>query len=157
MIVLLISVSVILLIISIFLGKELLKKFKFHDSFTSSNGYIQNIKYYWIGTTDKPRMRNIILKGNKPFKVLIGFKLEIALLKFEGTDWFGLSTAKRAQDGNYYSVISTWMGRNDSEFHLLTNSNFKNNIIKIVQVKKINLKPDVACLPHWYQKIGFYS
>lgn len=153
---LLVVLSIILFAIAAFLGKELLKKFKFHDQFTSSEGYLQKVTHYWPGDS-KPMMRNIILRASEPFKILIGFKLTIPLLNFEGTDWFGFTEAQPYTDGGYYSVISTYMGKGPAEFRLLVNSASKNDVSIILQSQEQTFKPHLVCSPHWYQRIGFYG
>jgi len=132
-----------------FLGKELLKKFKIHEKFMKREGYVQKIKYYWHGGKE-PKMRSIVIEGEKYFSVLIGFKLVISLIGFEGTDWFGSIEARKVSDKNYRAVISTYM-KDPTEFRFLLNSANPQNNIRIYQQEK-DLGPDIICLPHWFQR-----
>ena len=149
LIIILIFSLVVMTISSVFLGKELLKKFKIHERFMKREGYVQKIKYYWHGGKE-PKMRSIVIEGEKYFSVLIGFKLVISLIGFEGTDFFGSIEAREVSDKNYRVVISTYM-KYPTEFRFLLNSANPQKIIRIYQQEK-DLEPDITCLPHWFQR-----
>jgi len=132
-----------------FLGKELLKKFKIHERFMKRQGYIQKINYYWHGGKE-PKMRSIVIEARRCFSVLIGFKLVISLIGFEGIDWFGSIEARKVSDKTYRAVISTYM-KDPTKFHFLLNSASPQKIIRIYQQER-NLEPDITCLPHFFQR-----
>ena len=151
-IILLGAISVTLLLTAVFFGKELLKKFRFHDQFTDSDGYIQKIIDYWPG--GKPfKMQKVALQSNKPFKALIGFKLEIPLIKFKGTDWYGFADA-RLVNGKWLAVFSTYLGKHPIENRFFVNKPDPNEIVQVVPQSEVeDLEPDTVCKPHWYQRL----
>jgi len=149
--------AVIFFFIALFLGKEMLRKFRRHDQFVASEGFLKKLVFYWKGNKEKG-MRNICLEANSPFKVLVGFKLVIPFLNFEGTDWYegGESIIK---SGRHYAIISTFMWKKPKEFRFLINSPDPNIKISIVlsQSATAKLEPNIVSSPHLYQKLGFYS
>lgn len=148
--------TIVFFSIAIFLGGELLRKFRFHTLFSDSKGYIQQLVYIWPGGR-KPEMRNIVLEGGQPFKVLVGFKLIIPLIPFMGTDWFGFLEARERMTGGYYAVISTFMWKKPVEFRLLVNSQVKDEVKISSSKEDQSLTPHLTCPPHIFQRLGFYA
>ncbi len=143
----------IFLLVSIFLGKEFLKKFKFMQKFVQNSNQLIEWKYQGSNNGEKG-MRNIVLRGNKPFSVLVGFKLGIPLLKYSGFDYYGYV---RSNDNNI-AIFSTYMGQNPSIFQLLISTNLKDNPITVSSTDDDQqLSPQVLFKPHWFQKMGFYG
>lgn len=152
LIIALIIFFLIFLLLSIFLGKELLKKFKFMQKFVHNSNQLIEWKYPGneIGKTG---MRNIVLSGNKPFSVLVGFKLGIPLLKYSGFDYYGF-----VKSDNNIAVFSTYLGQNPSVFQLLISTNLNENPITVSSTDDDQkLTPQATYKPHWFQRIGFYG
>ena len=138
----------------IFLAKELIKKFRFMTEFIQEGeGYVQKITYKWDGSSSTG-MKEIELKSDLPFEVLIGFNLIVPLFPTM-FDHFGFVQAKEKGDNiGYHAIISTYMGKKPVEFILFVKSRDKT---KIEVIKTFHCKPDVVCKPHLYQRLGFYS
>lgn len=144
-------------LISVFLGKELLKKFTFLQRFEEGAGYTNTLVYMWPG--NKPgKMRNIVLRGNAAFKVLVSFRLEIPILAYTGTDWYGITEAEKDQNGHYFAVISSYMARKPVEFRLIIKSKIENDVYLDDNPELWdNLTSHTVYPPHFYQKLGFYA
>lgn len=151
---LLLVTTVLSLSIAIFLGKEMLRKFRFHSLFMTPPGDIQELRHTWPGGSKK--MRNIILEADQPFNVLIGFELIVPLLNYEGTDWFGVVKARKKISGGYHAIISTFTGRRPVIFCLLINSEVKQPVKLLPLETKQFWKPHLVCPPHLYQRLGFF-
>ena len=150
-------ITVILFATAVFLSKELLKKFKFHDQFTESEGYLQKISHFWPGGQPKA-MRKIALQSNQPFKVLIGFKLIIPLINFEGTDWYGFIKAEQSPDGKWLAVFSAYLGKTPIETRMLVNKPDPGEDVQIMSGEATrNLQPQAIYPPHLYQRLGPYA
>ena len=159
---LLLVTTIVFLSLAVFLGKEILKKFRLFDQFMteqsiSSSGYIKKVYFDWTGEKKKG-MRNIALEADCPFKVLVGFRLKIPLLHFEGTDWFGVGSSKRDR-GTDYVIISTFLWKKPVEFCFYIKSLNPEVHVKVVppQFATAKLKADIVCPPHIYQRLGFYA
>lgn len=153
---LLLATTIIFFALALFLGREMLRKFRQHILFTSSPGYISKWIYSWPGGA-KPKMRNMVLKGKKPFKVLVGFELVIPLLRFRGIDWYGFVEAEKQTNGDYLTVISTFMWKKPVEFPLLVNAEQKDDVELLPVADGQSLAPHLICPPHLYQRLGFYA
>ena len=153
---LLLATTIIFLSLALFLGKEILKKFRFLDRFMDQPGYIQKISFFWPGSKEKG-MQNITLETDCPFKILVGFDLKIPLI-FKGTDWFGIGSSRRER-GTDQAVISTFLWKKPVEFRFLINSMNPEIHIRIVppNFTTAHLEPNVTCPPHLYQRLGFYA
>ncbi len=154
---LLAATTIVFLSFAVFLGREMLKKFRLFDKFSDQEGYVQKTSFYWHGDKKKG-MKNIVLEADSPFKVLIGFKLEIPILRFTGTDWFEVCSSRRDRGADCV-VISTFLWKKPVEFPFLINSLNPNIHVNIIppQFATANLEPDVICPPHLYQRLGFYA
>ena len=154
---LLLAATVAFFFLAIFLGKEMLEKFRLLDRFTNKEGYIKKVVFHWPGSTEKD-MKNIALEADCPFQILIGFKLEIPLLRFAGTDWFGICSSRRDR-GTDQAVISTFLWKRPVEFSFLVNSLNPEIHVRIVppNFTTAHLEPDVTCPPHLYQRLSFYA
>ena len=115
LVIILTILATVFFLIGCFLGRELLKKFKSIEQFKEGDGYFQNLTYSYPGN-QKGTMRNIVLRGSKPFKVLVGFDLIIPILKYHGTDWYGDTEAVLTTSGEYLAVISTWMAKKPVDY-----------------------------------------
>lgn len=168
---------------TIFLGKEILKKF-----FIRNDGYVARIQRlviwnYLGGKTVKPRMRKVVLKSQtgNPFIALIGFRLNIegplwhwlkplagelgkeAGNRFSGFDYY--ARVKSGDDG--IAVFETWLGHNAVEFIFEVSTDQQthdneslNEAALQVAVTVDDNDPHVAvikCQPHWWQRLGFYA
>ena len=102
-----------------------------------------------------PGMRNIVLSGNAPFRVLIGFKLRIPIIGYTGFDYYG----EAESDENGAVVISTFIGKGPCVFQFFVNTDLSQNPIKAeAGCAEQSMTPDVVYPPHWYQKyLGFYA
>jgi len=149
--------TIVFLSPAIFLGKEMLKKFRLLDRFTDKEGYIRKVVFHWPGSKRKG-MQNIVLEADCPFQVLVGFKLEIPLLHFAGTDWFGVCSSRRDR-GTDYAVISTFLWKKPVEFRFLINSLNPEIHVRTVppNFTTAHLEPTAVCPPHFYQRLGRYA
>ncbi len=68
-----------------FLGKEMLKKFYFWHKFIQDSS--QSLEWQYAGDR-KPGMYTVVLRGDRPFRALVGFDLETIFYK-KGYDIFG--------------------------------------------------------------------
>lgn len=142
--------------VAIFLGTEFLKKFRFMEGFVANSQQMTFLLYKGTKAEQnkKPGMRNIVLRGSKPFCALVGFQLEIPLLKYSGFDYYGFVQS----DEHGVAVISTYMGKGPCLFLFLVNMDLSYNTIEATSHDlDQNLKPNVTYPPHWYQRIGFYG
>lgn len=147
--------TILLLILSWFLGTEMLKKFGFMGRFVRKADQIV-ISWYYAGkkTGRKPGMYNIVLRGKQSFSTLIGFKLEIPFSKGEKFDCYGEVTS----DEHGVAVISTYLGNGAVEFQFVVSGELRHNSIEVTSTDADQrLEPHVKYPPHWYQRIGFYS
>lgn len=150
----LIALCILVLIfaaIAAFLGSELLKKFNFMRHFTERSPMM--VCWYYSGNR-KPGMYNIVLRAEKPFKVLVGFILEIPILAYKGYDYYGFVESDLG--GN--AVIRTYLGKGECDFRFLIGHN-GNTILPTVSSTEADqeLVPNGDYPPHWFQRIGFYS
>lgn len=140
-------------LIANFLGLEFLKKFNFMRMFIKTSN--QMVEWYHPGDkARKPGMYNIVLRGQRPFSVLIGFNLKIAFLHHSGFDYYGFAQA----DEKNVIVISTYLGKKSCKFQFLMNTNLTHNLVTVTSSNEDQgLKPIISFPPHWYQRLGFYG
>jgi hypothetical protein len=140
-------VIIIFIITSIFLAKELLKKFRFMKSFFQSCPYTTSRHY---DGKRNPGMYTIVLKSNQEFSVLIGFHIHIKLLWHHGYDPFGYvaSTDKKA-------VISLFLGKEPLDIQFFTSVDPKDITISSTQ-KDQHIPVDVTYPPHRRQRLWFF-
>lgn len=148
----LISVSaIIFFVIALFLGSEFLRKFGFMRNFVQCSNQMVEWKY---SGNRKPGMYNIVLRGKSPFCALIGFKLNIPILKYSGFDYYGF--VKSGEDN--VAVISTYLGKGVCEFQFFVNTDISVNQITATSSEEDQLlQPHSKSTPHWYQRLGFYG
>ncbi|MFA6525175.1 MAG: hypothetical protein WCT33_02775 [Patescibacteria group bacterium] len=141
--------AVILLIIAVFLGKEMLKKFGFMKNFVQNSNQIVVWKY----TGDrKPGMYNIVLHGKTSFCALVGIDFNIPLIKYSGFDHYAFLRSGE----NHTAVISTYLGKGAREFQFLVNTDTTVNPVTVTSSEEDqSLRPDSESKPHWYQRMGF--
>lgn len=139
-----------------FFAREYLKKFGYMRDFIKYS----NQKVVWVysglkGKGGKRGMRNIVLRGSKPFCVLVGFKLDIKAIRFSGFDYYGF--VRSNEEG--VAVISTFMGKGEVEFQFFVNTDLGVNPVQATSTDEDQLlKPDATYPPHFYQKwFGFYG
>lgn len=141
----------VLLATSIFLATELLKKFKFLQSFTKNSERLIAWNYQ-PEPGAKPGMYNVVLQGSAPFRVLVGFELQIPLIRYSGLDVYGYL----ASDSEHRIVFSTFLGKKPVEFQFLANVD-ASTVSVSSSASDQALVPFETYPPHWFQKIGFFG
>jgi hypothetical protein len=137
-------------LIVIFLGKEMMKKFGFFQSFIESSNQLICLAY---DGHKKPGMHNIVLRGDRPFSVLVGFNLSIPLIG-QGFDYYGYVQS----DAEGVAIVSTYMGKGAVEFMFYVNYDLDSNSISVSSTGEDQcLKPQAIYKPHWWQKLGFWG
>jgi hypothetical protein len=153
-IMLLALISILALIffaISSFLGREFLNKLGHLRDFTHHSN--QMVVWRYEGDR-RPGMYNIVLRGEKQFCTLIGFKLNIPIFKYSGFDYYGFAKSNE----NNVAVISTYLGRASREFQFFINMDIDNNFITATSSEEDQLlQPHLKFSPHWYQRFGFFA
>lgn len=153
MLALFIVLTVVFAQIAIFLGFEFLKKFGFMRDFIKHSNQMVVWHYYGLGGR-KPGMRNIVLRAQKPFCALVGFKLDIPALGYTGFDYYGFVRS----DANGVAVISTYMGGGACEFQFFVNMDLDVNPVTVTSDEDDQqFKAHSTYPPHWYQRFGFYG
>ncbi|MDD5569199.1 MAG: hypothetical protein PHG23_02185 [Candidatus Pacebacteria bacterium] len=140
-------------IATIFLSKELLKKFQFHDRFTlsSAGDFIEETSWYYEGT-GKRGMVTIVFRSKKPFAALIGFDLAIFPIKFRAVDYFGFVESRfDEKNGGYYAVASTYIGRKPVNFIFLIRRKDPQTGVSICFYCKRH--PHEIYPPHFWQRL----
>lgn len=135
------------LVVIYFLGSQLIKKF--HALYLFARG--SRITHNWIYPgSNKPGMRNVVLHGTEPFKVLLCFKLKLPRLPV-GLDWYGMVRSNEAG----VVVFSTYLGKGICHFRFLvdTTSHIKIRADDEVQT----LEPTASFPPHFWQRWGIYG
>ncbi len=143
----------IALVTTVFLAKELVKKFKFLKNYTDDNK--NKIQWHYLGSATEelvPGMQTIVLSvpGGKKFSALIAFELELPFGN-KGVDQFGYLYSKGG-----VIAFSTYLGKGECNFIFLING------VNAVEVKNsIDLtgehKPTQTYPPHWWQRLGFWG
>ena len=142
----LVGLLILLLLISIFLAKELLKKFVFFKNFSEKS----ELMMHWTITPEESGMRNIVLHSHEPFSILVGFRLSIPLVGFEGFDYYGYVTSNEKNQ----AIISTYIHKDiPTEFQFMKNTLNKITITSTEDDQK--MIPQVSYPPHWWQKWSF--
>lgn len=146
-----ILLTLIFFTLALFLSIELLKKFRFMRDFAGQSH--QLVVWSYDGNR-KPGMYNLVLRGTMPFVALIGFKLNIPILKYTGFDHYGVMRS----DDKYIAVFSTYLGKKKIEFQFLVNTHTNSSSISVTSSDEDqSLQPNTRCAPHWYQRLGFFS
>jgi len=142
--------SVLFFSVSVFLAKELVKKFRFFQCFVSSSRQLVPW-YYKRKNVEKKGMHNIVLRGEKQFSALVGFELELPVIGNAGFDYYGLVHS----DKEGKAVFSTYLGNGDCKFVFFLNEDIKVSVSSSEEDQKLN--PTEIYPPHWWQKFGYFS
>lgn len=138
--------------LSVFLGKELLKKFRLQEQFEAKEGYCYKIIYHYLGGKDKAKgMRTIVLTGEKPFEFLVGFKFPLG-----GTDWFAVGESFPCDSEYHLAALSTYLARGPVEFRFLIKTRDSENIV-FLEEREIAFAPNVVAHPHFFQRWGLFA
>lgn len=153
MLALFIVLTVVFASVAGFLGSEFLKKFRFMRDFISNSN--QMVVWHYRGLEGrKPGMRNIVLRGSKPFCALVGFKLDIPILGYSGFDYYGFVRS----DDQGIAVISTYLGKGECEFQFFVNTDLDHSPVSATSSEDDQrLQPHSTYPPHWYQRLSFYG
>lgn len=153
MLVLFIVLTVVFASVAGFLGSEFLKKFGFMRDFIKNSN--QMVVWHYPGLKgNKPGMRNIVLRGSKPFCALVGFRFNIPVLGYSGFDYYGFVSS----DGRGVAVISTYLGKGGCDFQFFVNTDLAHNPVTATSSEDDQqLQPQSVYPPHWYQRLSFYG
>lgn len=136
-----------------FLAKEMLKKFRFIDAFAMNSSHF-TVWQYSGDKSNRPGMRNVVLRGQKPFTALVGFRLHIPLLGYTGIDIFGCVFS----DEHGVATFSTYLGHGSVDFLFITDTDVDDNPLNIFSTASDQkLVPSVVYPPHFWQRLGFFS
>lgn len=142
---------------TLFLLLEYRKKFGFMRDFLRASGQV--VEYDYPGAEKagiKRGMKNIVLRSDHPFATLIGFKLIVPIIDYEGFDYYGFMKSKPDGHGGYIAVMSTFFGTGEVVFQFLTT--ITNDKVSASSTEADQaLEPDEVYPPHFYQRIGFYG
>lgn len=96
-------------------------------------------------------MYNIVLRGQAPFRALIGFQLAIPLLRYSGIDPFGFVRS----DDMHRAVIAVYLGKTPRKFHFLIDRDITTSPIGVTSSDEDQrLRVDARYSPHWWQRLG---
>ena len=136
-------------ILAVFFGKELLKKFQILRRFThAAKDHV--VTFNWVGASQarrKPGMHNIVLRSSctgQPFSVLVGF--ELVLRSFRGLDPYGFAQS----DERCVVVLSTYLGRGACTFVFLA-SREAGDIVASSTPEDQLMGPGARYEPHKFQ------
>ena len=136
-------------ILAVFFGKELLKKFQILRRFThAAKDHV--VTFNWVGASQargrKPGMHNIVLRSGtgQPFSVLVGF--ELVLRSFRGLDPYGFAQS----DERGVVVLATYLGRGACTFVFLANRGAGDIIASSTPDDQL-LPPGARYDPHKFQ------
>lgn len=143
----------------LFLGRELLLKFRYFGQF--AEGTKAEVIYHFPGAQKADiakGMRNIVLESQdgKPFRALIAFRFELPIVGEKGSiDPYGFVHSH--DDG--MAIISTYMGNGGAEFVFVV-IHPDGSAADVVATSTENdqlLVPDVVYPPHWFQTLSIWS
>ncbi len=140
---------IILLSSTIFLSRELLKKFTYMHHFITQH---ENT-VYWEYTWDREDwMYNIVISADKPFSLLIWFNLHIPLLQYTWSDpyWYIQSQWNKV-------IISTYLADQKHIFWFIPIWTTKDKISIQSNIEDQSLTPDISYPPHRRQRLWFFS
>ncbi len=134
--------------ITLFLAKEMLKKFNLIQDWAKTTH--QLIEWNYPGAEKsaiKPGMHVLSLNSSEPFSALIGFELKI--LWHSGLDIYGF--ADSGEETTVY--IKTYLGKGPGKLQFLINKNVPVKI-KLLEASKYPLESRLLFVfpPHWWQK-----
>lgn len=132
----------------LFLLSELHKKFGFMSQFVKSAPQ-QVVIYDYEGKANAMKQFNLV--WDRPFTVLIGFKLN--RLGIEGFDYYGCVESTEADDKLYHVVVETYLGQGAAQFQFLLNQPFAEHNRPVLLLLKSGHHPPTAVYPpHFFQK-----
>jgi len=98
-------------------------------------------------------MRKMVLRADRPFHVILGFRLKI--LSYEGFDPFVSITS----DERGLAVVELYLSKGAVEFIFIAdqaNLKIQTSISEEDQILKVPSKQKPV-KPHWWQRVGLYS
>jgi hypothetical protein len=148
------ALSVALAVTTLFLGREIMMKFRFMRNFLAMS-HRNTVELYYSGDIEKPGMHKIRLMGRQGFSVLIGFELTVPLFG-TGFDYFGFanSVPTHLAEKGQELVIELYLGRGPVHFKFFTNREAPDITAEIIHE---DVEANVVYQPHWYQTLGFYG
>lgn len=148
-----IFLTILFFSLSLFFGLELLKKFEFMNEFIMNSNQV--VTWHYAGSVGKKgQMGNIVLRGKRKFCALVGFRLDIPIIKYSGYDHFNVVQS----DENGVAVISGWLGKSSFELQFLINTEASSAPIVVTSTEEDQkLLPQIICKPHWWQRLGYYG
>lgn len=146
-------IALFFLITTIFLGKEMVKKFRFLKGYTDGNKNCIRWHYRGSGAEGyRPGMYTIVFRSTSggEFTVVAAFEL---LLPFgiKGVDQFALIQSKAGR-----VAFSTYLGKGECEFIFLINGAKPEEIVHVVDMTG-EITPTQTYPPHWWQRLGFWG
>lgn len=135
---------------TVFLVKELLKKFKFWKSFQKNH----TNQLSWIYQGDKtPGMYTLVLRWDRSFRALIGFDFSIGSIGQLGYDVFGCMES----DSDGYISVSLYLGHGPVEFIFLIDGVVAQGLQITCNEAESQEIPTYTYLPHWWQRLSFFG
>ncbi|MDD2758580.1 MAG: hypothetical protein PHD72_04445 [Patescibacteria group bacterium] len=157
-----IATTLIFFGLALFLGKEMFKKFRFMKQFVGRSASLLEFDFQGVREHGWKRgMRNIVIRWDKSFSVLVGFELTIPIFG-TGFDYYGQTDARKEGD-EWVAVISTYLGRGPCRFQFFLNREKGINYIghPYPSVSSYDtdqtLAPSAVYPPHFFQRLGFYA
>lgn len=148
--IILLNFLLIFIISTIFLAKELLRKFKFWKSFQKNH----TNQISWVYQGDKaPGMYTLVLRWDRSFRALIGFDFSIGPISHLGYDIFGYMES----DPDGYISVSLYLGHGPVEFVFLIDEADVSGIFIDCIDHDNSVVPQYVYLPHWWQRLGFFG
>lgn len=135
--------------LSLFLLKELFKKFGFWKNFQKH--YKNQITWKYYGDK-KPGMYTIKVCWSKKFYAMIGFDFSLGPIKNVGYDIFWY--LESSNDGDLY--FSTYLGKWCVEFIFLIEGDSIENINISLAEEHLSTTVRYTFLPHWWQKLDLF-
>ncbi len=151
--------ALIFLVVAIFLGKEMVKKFRFMKGFIDTCPDHQRLVWNYPGSAGvnmKPGMHTVVLRNasGKDFSVLLTFRLELPF-GFHGVDQFGYLKSRGG-----VIAFSTYLGKGAYNFIFMINSLELGcpppQVGKFLDHEGV-YTPQKRYSPHWWQRLGFWG
>lgn len=139
------------LLLSLWLANEHRRKFGFINDWATRSAQIVN--YFYPGPEKfghKPAMRNIVLRGTKPFSALVCMRWHLAGKDF-GIDPYGVVHS----DKYGMAVVSTYFGYGEVTFIFVPNVDA--NVEATSTDADQYFTPDATYEPHLVQTLGIYK
>lgn len=146
------TATVVFLLAAIWLANEHVKKFRMMADFMAGADNLVTYRYAGPSVTGGAGMRNVVLRGRKPFSALVGFRFTVPLAGDLGSDFYGIVRSNE----HGVAVISTYLGHRPADFLFLLNSDLTSNpVIASSTDTDQDMKPHVVFPPHLVQRLGF--